>query len=161
MDSTMNLTIGIKGSQKLGAQSVPLQEGYLKLGGIVDNAGDPLPFGVVVSAETATPAFVSAGTGTGRIVRGIAVFDDAIAQNAPAHSNSYLSGFQCAIANKGLVQLQTWETGQTPAIGNKVQFNDDTGEIGFTATTATTDHTLLEGATVVEVTDDSAFVWLA
>ena len=38
MESTMNLTIGFKGNLKLNAQSVPLAEGYLKLGGIVGDS---------------------------------------------------------------------------------------------------------------------------
>ena len=36
MDSNLSLRLGIKGQLKLNAQAVPLQEGYLKAGGVVD-----------------------------------------------------------------------------------------------------------------------------
>ena len=35
-DSNLSLRLGIKGQLKLNAQAVPLQEGYLKDGGIVE-----------------------------------------------------------------------------------------------------------------------------
>ena len=58
MDKNMKLAIGFRGD--LTAQAVPLQEGYLKIGGIVDSSADKgLKFGVVVSA---TPADVSIHT---------------------------------------------------------------------------------------------------
>ena len=52
MDSNLSLAIGFKGQLALNAQAVPMQEGYLKLGGIVDdtNQANGLSFGVVVSA---------------------------------------------------------------------------------------------------------------
>ena len=57
MDSNLSLAIGFKGQLKLNAQAVPLQEGYLKLGGIVDatNQSSGLKFGVVCSASSTTP----------------------------------------------------------------------------------------------------------
>ena len=60
MDKNMKLAIGFRGDLNLTAQAVPLQEGYLKIGGIVDSSADKgLKFGVVVSA---TPADVSIHT---------------------------------------------------------------------------------------------------
>lgn len=57
MDKNMKLAIGFRGDLNLTAQAVPLQEGYLKIGGIVDSSADKgLKFGVVVSA---TPTDVS------------------------------------------------------------------------------------------------------
>ena len=35
------------------------------------------------------------------------------------------------------------------------------GKIGFVSSSADASHTLLAGATVVEVTDDAAYVWLS
>lgn len=162
MDSNLSLTIGFKGQLALNAQVVPLQEGYLKLGGIVDAANQSagLKFGVVVSAPADDPTAIVAGSGSGNIVRGISVFDDAIAQNAPAHPDTYLAGMPCAFIAKGLVKVQSWEADKDPAIGYKVQFDDATGVIGFVASSADADHTLLAGASVVEVTDDGAYVWL-
>lgn len=162
MDSNLSLQLGFKGQLALNAQAVPMQEGYLKLGGIVDatNQSSGLTFGVVVSAPADDPSAIVAGAGSGNVIRGISVFDDAIAQNAPAHPNKYLAGMPCAFIAKGLVKVQSWETGKDPVIGYKVQFADSTGAIGFVSSSADGSHTLLAGATVVEVTDDGAYVWL-
>lgn len=162
MDSNLSLSIGFKGQLDLNAQAVPMQEGYLKLGGIVDatNQANGLPFGVVVSAPADDPTAIVAGAGSGNTIRGISVFDDAIAQNALGHPGKYLAGMPCAFIAKGLVKMQSWETGKDPVIGYKVQFADATGAIGFVASSADASHTLLAGATVVEVTDDGAYVWL-
>lgn len=162
MDSNLSLSIGFKGQLDLNAQAVPMQEGYLKLGGIVDatNQANGLPFGVVVSAPADDPTAIVAGAGSGNVIRGISVFDDAIAQNALGHPGKYLAGMPCAFIAKGLVKMQSWETGKDPVIGYKVQFADATGAIGFVASSADASHTLLAGATVVEVTDDGAYVWL-
>ena len=162
MDSNLSLAIGFKGQLDLNAQAVPMQEGYLKLGGIVDatNQANGLPFGVVVSAPADDPTAIVAGAGSGNTIRGISVFDDAIAQNALGHPGKYLAGMPCAFIAKGLVKMQSWETGKDPVIGYKVQFADATGAIGFVASSADASHTLLDGAKVVEVTDDGAYVWL-
>ena len=162
MDSNLSLQLGFKGQQALNAQGVPLQEGYLKLGGIVDatNQSAGLPFGVVVSAPATDPTAIVAGAGSGNVIRGISAFDDAIAQNAPAHPNKYLAGMPCAFIVKGLVKIQSWETGKDPVLGYKVQYKDDDGTIGFVSSSADASHTLLDGAKVVEVTDDGAYVWL-
>ena len=162
MDSNLSLAIGFKGQLALNAQAVPMQEGYLKLGGIVDatNQANGLAFGVVVSAPADDPTAIVAGAGSGNVIRGITVFDDAIAQNALGHPGKYLAGMPCAFIAKGLVKIQSWETGKDPVIGYKVQFADATGAIGFVASSADASHTLLAGATVVEVTDDGAYVWL-
>lgn len=162
MDSNLSLQIGFKGQLALNAQAVPMQEGYLKLGGIVDatNQANGLAFGVVVSAPADDPTAIVAGKGSGNVVRGISVFDDAIAQNALGHPGKYLAGMPCAFIAKGLVKMQSWETGKDPVIGYKVQFADATGAIGFVASSADASHTLLAGAVVVEVTDDGAYVWL-
>lgn len=162
MDTNLSLGIGFKGQLALNAQAVPMQEGYLKLGGIVDatNQANGLAFGVVVSAPADDPTAIVAGAGSGNVIRGISVFDDAIAQNALGHPGKYLAGMPCAFIAKGLVKMQSWETGKDPVIGYKVQFADATGAIGFVASSADASHTLLAGATVVEVTDDGAYVWL-
>ena len=82
MDSNLNLSIGFKGQLKLNAQAVPLQEGYLKIGGYVDTTEtNGLTFGVVVSVDPDTPDAFVKGCPSGNLVRGICVFDDAIAQN--------------------------------------------------------------------------------
>jgi len=163
MDSNLSLAIGFKGQLKLNAQAVPLQEGYLKLGGIVDatNQSSGLKFGVVCSASSTTPSQIVAGNGGSNVTRGIVVFDDAIAQNAPAHPDKYLAGMPCAFITKGLVKVQSWEEGKNPVLGYKVQFANATGAIGFVASDADASHTLLAGATVVEVTDDGAYIWLS
>lgn len=162
MDSNLLLEIGFKGQLALNAQAVPMQEGYLKLGGIVDatNQANGLAFGVVVSAPADDPTAIVAGAGSGNVIRGISVFDDAIAQNALGHPGKYLAGMPCAFIAKGLVKMQSWETGKDPVIGYKVQFADATGAIGFVSSSADASHTLLDGAKVVEVTDDGAYVWL-
>ena len=162
MDSNLSLAIGFKGQLALNAQAVPMQEGYLKLGGIVDatNQANGLAFGVVVSAPADAPTAIVAGAGSGNTIRGISVFDDAIAQNALGHPGKYLAGMPCAFIAKGLVKMQSWETGKDPQIGYKVQFKDDDGTIGFVSSSADASHTLLAGATVVKVTDSAAFVWL-
>lgn len=166
MDSNISLTVGFKGQLKLDAQAVPLQEGYLKLGGIVDatNQSAGLPFGVVCSAPSTDLTAIVAGNGGSNITRGIVVFDDAVAQNAIAHPTKYLAGMPCAFINKGLVKITDWATGATyqidPVPGAKVEFANATGKIAFVASTADSSHTLLAGAEVVEVTNDGAYVWL-
>lgn len=163
MDSNLSLQVGFKGQLALNAQAVPLQEGYVKLGGIVDatNQSAGLKFGVVVSAPAADTTAIVAGKGSGNIIRGISVFDDAVAQNAPAHPDKYLAGMPCAFIAKGLVKVQSWETGKDPVIGYKVQYADATGVIGFVSSSADASHTLLDGASVIEVTDDGAYIWLS
>ena len=158
MDTNMSLSLGFKGQLKLNAQAVPLQEGYLKLGGI---AAENLTFGVVCSAPADDPTAIVKGKGDGNVIRGIVVFDDAIAQNAPAHPNTDLKDMPCAFVNKGLVKIMSWESGKDPVLGYKVQYADTTGVIGFVASSADGSHTLLEGAKVVDVTDDGAYVWLS
>lgn len=166
MDSNLSLTIGFKGQLKLNAQAVPMQEGYLKLGGIVDatNQSSGLKFGVVCSASSSTPSQIVAGNGGSNVTRGIVVFDDAIAQNAPAHPDKYLAGLPCAFIAKGLVKIQSWATTETnqiaPVVGAKVEFKNSDGTIGFVSSSADSSHTLLAGASVIEVTDDAAYVWL-
>lgn len=163
MDSNLSLSVGLKGQLALTAQSVPLAEGYLKLGGIVDatNQSNGLPFGVVVSAPADDPHLIIAGAGSGNTIRGISVFDDAIAQNALGHPDKYLAGMPCAFISKGLVKIASWVTGKDPVIGYKVEFKDADGQIGFVSSSADENYTLLAGATVVDVTDDGAYVWLA
>jgi hypothetical protein len=169
MDSNLSLTISIKGQAKPNCQAVPLQEGYLKLGGIVDptNQSNGLPFGVVVSAPAENPSLIVAGAGSGNIIRGISVYDDAIAQNAPAHPDKYLAGLPCSFAVKGLVRFDKWTTTGSNAIdpipGAKVEFSDSTGVVEFIAATSSADSdcTVLTGATVVEVSNGVAYVWLA
>jgi hypothetical protein len=162
MDSNLSLSIGFKGQLDLNAQAVPMQEGYLKLGGIVDatNQANGLAFGVVVSAPADDPTAIVAGKGSGNVVRGISVFDDAIAQNALGHPGKYLAGMPCAFIAKGLVKMQSWETGKDPVIGDKVQYDNSTGVISFVSSSADSGHTLLAGATVIEVTDDGAYISL-
>ena len=166
MDSNLSLGIGFKGQLKLNAQAVPLQEGYLKLGGIVDatNQSAGLKFGVVCSAPSTDLTALVAGNGGSNITRGIVVFDDAITQNAPAHPDRYLAGMTAAFIARGLCKVQSWETGETnqidPVPGAKVEFKNADGKIGFVASTADSSHTLLAGASVVEVTDDGAYIWL-
>ena len=67
MDSNLSLQLGFKGQLALNAQAVPMQEGYLKLGGIVDatNQSAGLKFGVVVSAPDTDPTAIVAGKGSG------------------------------------------------------------------------------------------------
>ena len=162
MDRNLSLSLGFKGQLKLNAQAVPMQEGYLKLGGIVDatNQSSGLSFGVVCSAAAATPDQIVAGNGGSNVTRGIVAFDDAIAQNAIAHPGKYLAGMPCSFIAKGLVKVQSWETGKDPVLGYKVQFKNNDGTIGFVSSSADASHTLLAGATVVEVTNDGAYIWL-
>ena len=166
MDSNLSLSVGFKGQARPNAQAVPLQEGYLKLGGIVDatNQSAGLKFGVVCSAPASDLHNVVAGAGSGNIIRGIVVFDDAVAQNAPAHPDKYLAGMPCAFIAKGLVKFDTWAKAETnqidPVPGAKVEFKDADGTVGFVASSADSSHTLLAGAVVVEVTNDGAYVWL-
>lgn len=138
MDSNLSLTLGFKGQLSLNAQAVPLQEGYLKLGGIVDTSEtNGLAFGVVVSADPDTPDSFEKGCASGNVVRGVCVFDDAIAQNAPAHPNKYLCGLPCAAINHGFLWLASWTKTATnaidPAIGCKVIYNTTSGVIEFLA----------------------------
>lgn len=168
MDTNLTLSIGIKGQVKPNAQVIPLQEGYLKLGGVVDaSQTNGLVFGVVASAAAATPDVFTAGTASGKLVRGVCVFDDAIAQNAPAHPNSYLAGFQCSVLNHGFMWLGSWTKTATgaadPVIGSVVIFNNTTGNIEFMAagSSAPEGFTILDGASVRSVDpDNGALIYL-
>lgn len=163
MESNLNLTIGYKGQLELKAVAVPLQEGYLKIGGFADNAvgAAALPFGIVVSADPANPNVFEAGVPSGNVIRGICVYDDAIAQNAIAHPNSYLPGMPAAAIRHGFIWFDGWTTTATgagaPAIGGVVIFNDTTGVIEFMAagSTAPTGWTALAAATIVDVDPDN------
>lgn len=140
MDKNLGLDIGFKGQLSLNAQAVPLQEGYLKLGGIVDaTETSGLAFGLVVSAAADTPDSFTKGQASGNVVRGVCVFDDSIAQNSPAHPDRYLCGMPCAVLNHGFMWLSDYDTAasgeEAPAIGSKVIFNTTSGAIGFIAST--------------------------
>lgn len=134
MDSNMTLSVGFKGQLKLNAQAVPMQEGYLKIGGTVDETNG-LAFGVAASSDPDTLDLFEAGKTGSNVVRGIVVFDDAIAQNSPAHPNKYLNGMPCAVINHGFLWLASWTKTATgaadPAIGSKVIFKDADGTIEF------------------------------
>lgn len=141
MDSNLSLTVGFKGQLNPNAQAVPLQEGYLKLGGYVATTEtNGLKFGLVVSAATSAPDSFTKGCASGNIVRGVCVFDDAIAQNAPAHPDKYLVGMPCAAINHGFMWLASWTKTATnaidPAIGCKVIYNTTSGIIEFLASSA-------------------------
>ena len=164
MEKNMDLSIGFKGSAKISAQAIPMQEGYLKLGGI---AGENLPFGIVVSAHPDTPDDFKKGCVSGNVIRGISVFDDAIAQNAPAHSDTYLEGLPCAAINHGFLWLSGWSKSAAgaidAAIGCKVIFKDDTGAVEFTAQSASAPSgwTELKNASVRGVdVDNGALLYL-
>lgn len=163
MDKNLNLTIGFKGQVKLNAEAVPLQEGYLKLGGIAD---DILKFGIVASADADATSTFGAGAGFD-FVRGIVVFDDAIAQNAPAHPDCYLAGMPCAVLNHGFCYIGTWGKTATgaidPTFGCKVIFKDATGEIEFidAETSVPSSWTELTNAEVRDIdADKGALIYL-
>lgn len=167
-DSNLDLSIGFKGQLKLNAEAVPLQEGYLKLGGFVSTSEtNGIEFGRVVSVSADEPDEFTKGQASGNIVRGIAVFDDAIAQNAPAHPNKYLAGLPCAVINHGFIWIGAWKKEATsaidPAIGCKVIFNKTTGEIEFLAASgsASGSYAELDGASVRDVdADKGALIYL-
>lgn len=166
--SNLNLTLGFKGQLKLNAQAVPLQEGYLKLGGIVDateTAG--LKFGLVASCDPNTPDSFTKGCASGNVVRGVVVFDDAIAQNAPAHPDKYLAGLPCAVLNHGFMWLASWTKTATdaidPELGCKVIYNATSGIIEFldASDNAPEGWAVLDGASVRDVdADNGALVFL-
>lgn len=167
MDSNLSLSVGFKGQLKLNAQAVPLQEGYLKVGGIVtSNATNGLKFGVVCSADPDTPDTFEAGVASGNVIRGIVVFDDAIAQNAIAHPNCYLAGFPCSAINHGFAWLESWTKSGTgaidPVIGCKVVYNDSTGAIEFvgSGSDAGSGYTVLSNASVRSVNGNGALIYL-
>ena len=168
MDRNMKLAIGFRGDLDITAQAVPLQEGYLKIGGIVDASADKgLKFGVVVSATPADENSFKAGLVSGDVIRGICVFDDAIAQNAPAHPDRYLASMPCAALNHGFMWLTGWKKTATgaadPAIGSKVIFKNTDGTIEFVpaATAVPSGWTQLEGASVRAIDpDNGALIYL-
>ena len=168
MDSNLNLTVGFKGQLDLNAQAVPLQEGYLKLGGYVSTTEtNGLKFGVVCSAAPSTPDTFTKGLTSGNVVRGVCVFDDAIAQNAPAHPDKYLVGLPCAVLNHGFMWLAAWDKEATdaidPVIGCKVIYDTTTGAIEFLASTgsAPDGYAELENADVRSVdAENGALIYL-
>lgn len=168
MDSNLNLIIGLKGQIDVQAQAVPMQEGYLKLPGIAGGEG-VLPFGVVVSADPDEPDTFLAGQASGDIVRGVCVFDDAIAQNAIAHPTGYLAGMPAAAINHGFFYLGSWGKTATgaidPVIGCKVIFKAASGEIEFVAgstASAPTNWAFLANADVRTVDDaNGALIYIA
>ena len=168
MDRNMKLAIGFRGDLNITAQAVPLQEGYLKIGGIVDASADKgLKFGVVVSATPADENSFKAGLASGDVVRGICVFDDAVAQNAPAHPDRYLTSMPCAALNHGFLWLTGWGKTATgaadPAIGSKVIFKNADGAIEFvpSATAVPSGWTQLAGASVRAIDpDNGALIYL-
>ena len=168
MDSNMSLSIGFKGQLDLNAQAVPLQEGYLKLGGFVDTTEtNGLSFGLVASVKPDTPDNYTKGCASGNVVRGIVVFDDAIAQNAPAHPNKYLVGLPCAVINHGFLWLASWGKTATgaiaPVIGCKVIYNTTSGAVEFLASSGSAPDgwAVLDNASVRDVdADNGALIYL-
>ena len=168
MDSNLSLSFGFKGQLSLNAQAVPLQEGYLKLGGFVStNETNGLKFGVVVSADPTTPDLFVAGIPSGNAIRGVCVFDDSIAQNAPAHPDKYLAGMPCAALNHGFMWLGSWTKTATgaidPTLSCMVICNNTTGAIEFipTGSDVPSGYTELENASVRSVDpDNGALIYL-
>lgn len=168
MEKNLDLTIGFKGQVKANAVAVPLMEGYLKLGGIVaDTETAGLKFGLVCSADPDDLTQYEKGCKSGNVVRGIVVWDDAIAENAPGHPNSYLPGLPCAALNHGFLWLEGWTktaAGATdPTVGSKVIYNTTSGVIEFMAAngTAPSGWADLAGAEVREIsTDNGALLYL-
>ena len=168
MDSNLSLTVGFKGQAAINGQAVPLQEGYLKIGGIVDvTETGGLSFGVVASADPDTPDSFTKGCASGNVVRGVCVFDDSIAQNAPAHPDRYLAAMPCAVLNHGFMWLASWTKTATgaidPTIGCKAIYNTTSGVIEFLASDGTVPDgwALLDSASVRSVdTDNGALIYL-
>lgn len=167
MDSNLSLSLGFKGQLSLNAQAVPLQEGYLKLGGIVASTETSgLKFGLAVSSDPDTPDQFVKGIPSGNVLRGVTVFDDAIAQNSPAHPNTYLCSMPCAVINHGFFWLASWTKAATgaidPTVGCKVILNDTTGAIEFIASgTAPTGYTEMTEASVRSIDpDNGALIYL-
>ena len=159
MDQNLNLLIGLKGQIDVQAQAVPMQEGYLKLPGIAGGSG-LLKFGVVVSSDPDAPETFLPGCASGDVVRGVCVFDDAVAQNAIAHPTGYLTGFPAAAINHGFFYLGKWGKTATdaidPVLGCKIIFKDATGDIEFVAgstASAPSNWTFLANAQVRAVDD--------
>lgn len=163
MVNNLVLNIGFKGQLTLNGEVVPLQEGYLELGGFVDtDASDGLKFGVVASSAAGAEHVFSPGKGAGNTVRGICVFDNAVAQNAPTHPDRYLAGLPCAVLTHGFVWIGTWaKDSSAPALDSKVGFNSTTGEVGFYTGTAPVGYEELANAQVRDIDPDKgALVYL-
>ena len=169
MDTNLSLNIGFKGQISANAVAVPMQEGYLKVGGYVaESETNGLKFGVVVSVSADAPDQFKKGKTSNDIVRGVCVWDDAIAQNAPAHPDTYLCGLPCAALNHGFMWLGNWKKDATgaidPVIGAKVIFKKADGSIEFVAgstSNAPTGYEFLDGASVRDVNaEHGAFIYL-
>ena len=126
-------TVGFQGTAVPNALPKIYRDGYVTVGGY-NSSGSNMPFGVVVSATTAAPNAFLLGN-TSNVVRGVTLFNAAIAQNDPAKNSYYFAGQPLTAMLKGQMTIATWTKTSTgaidPIIGCVVIYNTTTGIIEF------------------------------
>lgn len=132
----MNFSMGnFKGNGKLNGVPVFTHQLPLTKGGVmgtIDSVNAPAKFGRAVSVDPDNPNTFVMGHPAGTILKGILMFDPAIARNDPGMYNEYFEGRPATCVTFGLVQFSECDpAGSLPKEGMHVGINKTTGQIVF------------------------------
>ena len=151
MDKNFTMEINYTGSAAPRVQAVPMQEGYVKVGGIVDESmTNGLKFGTVATWGSDNKMKTTGLSPTS--IAGIVIYDDSIGSNAPAHSGKYLAGLPCAVLVKGVVQIDlSIIEADNPSVGESIVYTS-AGVLG-TGTSAPSGGGIFAGSKVLQVNE--------
>lgn len=132
----MNFSMGnFKGNGKLNGVPVFTHQLPLTKGGVmgtIDSVNAPAKFGRAVSVDPDDPDTFVMGHPAGTILKGILMFDSAIARNDPGMYDEYFEGRPATCATFGLLQFSEFDTaGSVPREGMHVGINTVTGQLIF------------------------------
>lgn len=102
----------------------------LTIGGI---AAENVKFGRIVSIDpTSNRREFKMGTGSGRVIKGIAMLDPTIMRVDPAQQNYYFAGRPMTATTLGIIEIREYDISQSaPMEGSTVWCKNSTGEIAF------------------------------
>lgn len=151
MDKNFTMELKYTGSASPKAQAVPMQEGYVKVGGIVDESmTDGLKFGTVATWGSDNK-MKTTGFGPNSIA-GIVIYDDSIGSNAPSHSDRYLAGLPCSVLVKGVVQIDlSFVALDNPSVGESIVYTA-AGALG-TGSVAPSGGGIFAGSKILQVNE--------
>lgn len=121
----------LKGGADITGVPVFVDKLPITIGGI---AGENVKFGRVVSIETTATGrrVFKMGTGTGRVIKGIAMLDPTIMRADPAQQKYYFAGRPMTAAMVGIIEIKEWDISKgSPAEGSTVWCRNSDGVLAF------------------------------
>lgn len=123
--------VSLKGSAQITGVPVFVDKLPLTQGGI---AGENVYFGRVVSIDPTAPKRreFKMGTGSGRIIKGIAMLDPTIMRADPAQQKYYFAGRPMTITTVGIIEVLEYDiTKSAPMEGSTVWCRNSDGMLAF------------------------------